>query len=79
MKILPIKAAIVTTYISFLYAIPASASSQIFNPEQEARIGQIAADYLVAHPEVLVSVSQRLQQQQKQREQMSFGVQGPMM
>lgn len=28
-----------------------------FTPEQEARIGEIAKDYLLAHPEVLVEVS----------------------
>jgi hypothetical protein len=32
-----------------------------FTPEQEARIGEIAKDYLLAHPEVLVEVSQKLQ------------------
>jgi len=45
----------------------------MFSAEQEERIGQVAADYLVAHPEVLVSVSQRLQQQQE-REQLRFAV-----
>lgn len=37
-----------------------SASSQpasAFTPEQEARIGEIAKDYLLAHPEVLVEVT----------------------
>ena len=65
---------IVTTYILFISLAQASGSQLSFSPEQEAKIGEIAANYLVAHPEVLVSVSQRLQQQQKQREQMSFAV-----
>ena len=33
-------------------AIAAEAPAATFTPEQEARIGKIAADYLVAHPEV---------------------------
>ena len=65
---------IVTTYMLFISLAQASGSQLSFSPEQEAKIGEIAANYLVAHPEVLVSVSQRLQQQQKQREQMSFAV-----
>lgn len=64
--------ALVTTYNIFqlnpLYAAPAP----VFTPEQEARIGEIAADYLVAHPEVLVKVSQKLQQQQRERQQRSL-------
>ncbi|PLL96266.1 disulfide bond formation protein DsbA, partial [Klebsiella michiganensis] len=30
-----------------------AADAPTFTPEQEARIGKIAADYLFAHPEVL--------------------------
>jgi len=40
-----------------------------FTPEQEARIGEIAKDYLLAHPEVLVEVSQKLQAQQQEKQQ----------
>jgi protein-disulfide isomerase len=69
MKLSKILLSIVTTYSIFvanpLHAAPAPA----FTPEQEAQIGKIAADYLVAHPEVLVEVSQKLQQQQKERQQ----------
>ncbi|EAY8179401.1 DsbA family protein, partial [Salmonella enterica] len=32
-------------------------SASVFTPEQEARIGQVAADYLLAHPDILVQVS----------------------
>lgn len=39
-----------------------------FTPEQEIRIGEIAKDYLLAHPEVLVEVSQKLQAQQQEQQ-----------
>lgn len=38
-------------------AMAAPAPAANFTPEQEARIGKIAADYLVAHPEVLLQAS----------------------
>ena len=50
----------------------ASAQPSPFTPEQEARIGEIAADYLVAHPDVLVTVSKKLQEHQLQREQLRY-------
>jgi protein-disulfide isomerase len=40
-----------------------------FTPAQQAAIGKIAADYLVAHPEVLLQVGQKLQAQQEQQQQ----------
>ena len=40
----------------------------VFTPEQEARIGQLAADYLLAHPDILVQVSQKLQAQQQEKQ-----------
>jgi hypothetical protein len=46
----------------------AAADAPTFTPEQEARIGKIAADYLVAHPEVLLQASQKLQQIQEQQQ-----------
>jgi len=42
----------------------------VFTPAQEVRIGEIAAEYLVSHPEVLVAVSQKLQA----RQQLQFAV-----
>ena len=45
-----------------------AADAPTFTPEQEARIGKIAADYLVAHPEVLLQASQKLQQIQQQQQ-----------
>ena len=44
----------------------------VFTPEQEARIGEIAKDYLLAHPEVLVEVSQKLQAQQQEKQQQAM-------
>lgn len=35
-----------------------------FTPAQQARIGEIAAEYLVAHPDVLIEVSRKLQARQ---------------
>lgn len=43
-------------------------TESVFTPEQEARIGQVAADYLVTHPEILVQVSQKLQAQYQEQQ-----------
>lgn len=43
-----------------------------FTPKQEARIGEVARDYLLAHPEVLVKASQKLQAQQKQMQKQAM-------
>lgn len=40
----------------------------VFTPAQEARIGEVAKDYLLAHPEILVEVSQKLQAQQQEKQ-----------
>lgn len=63
---------LVTTYTLFHLSPVLAASAPAFTPEQEAQIGKIAADYLVAHPEVLVQVSQKLQQQEQERQQMAL-------
>lgn len=52
----------------------AAAPAPVFTPEQEARIGQIAADYMLAHPEILVQVSQKLQAQQQERQQKMYAL-----
>lgn len=65
---------VVTTYIGCISTAFASAPQPVFTPEQEARIGEIAADYLVAHPEILVKVSQKLQEQQQARQQLGFAM-----
>jgi protein-disulfide isomerase len=44
-------------------AVAAEEPVVAFTPEQEVRIGEIAKDYLLAHPDVLVEVSQKLQAQ----------------
>lgn len=43
-----------------------------FTAKQQEQIGKIAADYLVAHPEVLVQVSQKLQEQQQAEQQQTM-------
>ncbi|MGU6724690.1 DsbA family protein [Salmonella enterica subsp. enterica serovar Pomona] len=40
----------------------------IFTPEQEVRIGHVAADYLLEHPDILIRVSQKLQVQQQEKQ-----------
>lgn len=65
---------IVTTYIGFISTAHASAPQPVFSPEQEARIGEITADYLVSHPEILVTVSKKLQEQQEARKQKMFAL-----
>lgn len=42
-------------------------SRAIFTPAQEIRIGEVARDYLLAHPEILAEVSQKLQAQQQEQ------------
>ena len=74
MKLSTLTALIVTTYIGINSMARASAPQPVFTPEQEAKIGEIAAKYLVAHPEVLVAVSQKLQEQQEARQQLQFAV-----
>ncbi|WP_131867965.1 DsbA family protein [Biostraticola tofi] len=43
-----------------------------FNPEQQAQIGKIAADYLVAHPDILLQASQKLQEQEEEKQANAF-------
>jgi len=74
MKLNTLTSLIVTTYICFNSVAQASAPQPVFTPAQEARIGEIAAEYLVSHPEVLVAVSQKLQAQQEARQQLQFAV-----
>lgn len=74
MKRHKLAALLVTTYIGFISVAHASAPQPVFSPEQEARIGEIAADYLVSHPEILVTVSKKLQEQQQARKQKMFAL-----
>lgn len=48
--------------------VPASAPAQVFTPEQEARIGELAKGYLMDHPEILIDVSQKLQIWQREQQ-----------
>ena len=73
MKKTSIMALIVTTYICFS-ATATAAKAPVFTPEQEARIGEIAGDYLLAHPEILVQVSQKLQVQQREKQQQVYAM-----
>lgn len=43
-----------------------------FTPAQETRIGEVAKEYLLAHPEILVEVSQKLQTQQQMQQMKSM-------
>lgn len=74
MKLKTLTALLVTTYIIFNPMAQASAPQPVFTPEQEARIGEIASEYLVAHPEILVRVSQKLQEQQQLRKQKLYAL-----
>lgn len=47
---------------------PQAQSRATFTPEQEARIGEVARDYLLAHPDILIEVSQKLQAQQQEQQ-----------
>jgi len=56
-----------------LFTVQAGAAgADAFTPEQQARIGEIAADYLVAHPEVLIEVSKKLQARQQAVQQQAY-------
>lgn len=58
-------ASVVLAISTALPNVSASAADNAdFTPAQQARIGEIAADYLVAHPDVLIEVSKKLQARQ---------------
>lgn len=48
--------------------VQASEHSSVFTPEQEKRIGEIAADYMRAHPDILIQMSEKLQAEQQERQ-----------
>ncbi|MBD1574760.1 thioredoxin domain-containing protein [Vibrio sp. S17_S38] len=52
-----------------LLTMPAFASSANFTPEQQDKIGEIAAQYLIDHPEFLIQASQKLQQKQLEQQE----------
>ena len=53
---------LVTTGLCFSKNTLSSTPPAPFTAEQETLIGQIAGDYLLAHPEIQVQVSQKRQQ-----------------
>jgi protein-disulfide isomerase len=56
-----------------LFTVQAGAAgADAFTPEQQVRIGEIAADYLVAHPDVLIEVSKKLQARQQAMQQQAY-------
>ncbi|MBT8500005.1 DSBA oxidoreductase [Pantoea agglomerans] len=67
MKQTPKMATFVLAISTSLFSVQSGAAgTETFTPEQQARIGEIAADYLVAHPDVLIDVSKKLQARQQQ-------------
>lgn len=47
-----------------LFALTSAVAADAFTPQQKEEIGKISSDYLLEHPEVLIQVSQKLQQKQ---------------
>lgn len=66
-----IKTMVVLSAVGLFSQLPAHASpgTARFTPEQQAAIGQIAADYLREHPDLLVEMSEKLQQRENAAEQ----------
>lgn len=62
------KVIIVTTFICYESLVHAGAELSAFRPKQEQAIGEIAAGYLIKHPEILVQVSQSLQKKQAEHQ-----------
>lgn len=60
---------IIATGSLIMSAVTALAAqpTALFTPEEEARIGEVAKEYLLAHPEILVELDQKLQVQQNQQ------------
>lgn len=65
-------AIIVTTFTCFATLAHAGTELPAFSPEQSQAIGNIAAAYLIDHPEILVQVSQSLQKKQAERQRERF-------
>ncbi len=45
-----------------------ASSAQTFTPEQEIQIGQVVNKYLLSHPEILVEVSKKLEEKQRDQQ-----------
>lgn len=66
------KAAMTAALLCCLSSAGAAQPAGSFTPEQQAQIGRIAGDYLLAHPEILLQVSQKLQAQQAERQSLAM-------
>lgn len=66
-----VQAVVVSVAAALFTQLPAHASpgAVSFTSEQQAAIGQIAADYLREHPDLLVEMSEKLQQREHDAEQ----------
>lgn len=71
-KTLKMATAVMAMSISLFSVQSGAAGAQVFTPEQQARIGEIASDYLVAHPDVLLEVSKKLQARQQALQQQAY-------
>ncbi|MCG8154867.1 DsbA family protein [Brenneria goodwinii] len=58
----------VATCFGTFHGAYAEDTAPAFNATQQAEIGKIAADYLLAHPDILLQVSQKLQEQETLRQ-----------
>lgn len=65
------KKLILATTLTMLLAGTALAADTTFSAAQKAQIGEVAADYLRAHPEILVEMSQKLQAQAQNKQMAS--------
>ena len=65
------KKLILATALTFALAGHALADAETFTDAQKAQIGQVAADYLRAHPEILIEMSQKLQAQAQNKQRAS--------
>ena len=63
-----LKASVAAGLVLSGLAMAAEQPTAIFTPAQEAHIGEVAKAYLLAHPEILVEVSQKLQTQQQEQQ-----------
>ena len=66
------KVIIVTTFMCYESLVHAGTELSAFSPKQEQAIGEIAAGYLIKHPEILVQVSQSLQKKQAEHQREEY-------
>jgi len=66
MKLNTLKVMLAAGLVMSGMATAAENAGPFFTPAQEKRIGEVAKEYLMSHPEILVQVSQKLQMQQQE-------------